>query len=1112
MVDTVTKPNWVCLHTHGTYSMLDGHGSYDNYAKRAAELGMPALAITEHGNVMGLVDFITACKKHGIKPIAGMEAYQARKTRFDMDEDERAGKARNEFDQRGPHHLTILAKNRTGYNNLIKLSSEAYLSGFYVKPRVDFELLEKYGEGLILLTGCLSGKVQQHIRAGQTSEAAETIHRYEQCVGKGNVFLEIHNHDIPEELETHRDLHLLSERFDIPLVPSGDCHYVNKEDSYHHDMMLCINSGSKMHQEERFKFVPEEFYLRTYDEMRERFSAEALANTLTIADMVEDYGLDFETNHFPEYQDVPAGSTVLQTLTDKIREGAKELYGEDLSQEVRDRLNHEVGVIHRMGYKEYMLIVADIIQWCGDNGIFTGPGRGSAAGSLVSYCLGITKIDPMKHELAFERFLVEGKKSNPDIDLDIDSRYRERVIEYCREKYGHDHVANIVTYGSIKAKSAIRDAARVLDKPVTLAADLCEMTLPPEFGKPKTLQESLEGSAQFREAYETDEEAKLVIDGAIGLEGVYRQVGIHAAGVVITPGPVTDYCPVFQQGKDKPIVTQWDGETIDRVGLLKIDFLGLRTLDVISDAISLIEETEGINIDPYRLDIEDEETYKTISRGRTTAVFQLESSGMQGLAQQIGIENIDHLAALGALYRPGPMGSGMHTMYAKRKHGQQEVDVYHPKAKPILEDTLGLMIYQEEVMKISQDLANFTVLEADGLRKAIGKKKKDELLKFRTAFVDGATNNGIPKPTADKIFSDIEYFGDYSFNKSHSYSYGILGYITAYLKTHYPTQFMTAAMTSVQEAPDKLKVYLNECMRLGVKVKAPSVKKSSTGFKMLGEGEIIFGLLGVKGLGDTIVKQILAEQDKIQECNSIHHWMRIAPGAVQNKTKLEALIYAGAFDDMAEEVDYTLTEDQMMNILNIERNQLGVYVTDHPMRMYGIKEQELDLERQQYASVTGVLVDLNKRTTKAGKLMYDYKIERLTDVIDVVVFPKTAETVRIEDLKEGSIVTVEGRVLREYYGDEEEPRIKLIHMGIELRNKEFQYEGINPIIVDLVEMPDQVTMKAACDKIVSIRGTSNIYFKVNEAGHNVILKFNNQTTAGSEHKIRAIVKDYIRKD
>jgi DNA polymerase-3 subunit alpha len=956
---------------------LDGHGTYENYAKRAKELGMTHLAITEHGNVMGLIQFYEACRKYGIIPIMGMEAYQARKTRFDMDEEERSGKAKEEFNQRGPHHLTVLAKNLTGYHNLIRLSSEAYTTGFYGKARIDFELLEKYGEGLIILTGCLSGKVQQHIRAGEFMEAVNTVGRYEKCVGQGNVFLEIHHHDIPEELETHKWLHELSGKLEIPLVPTGDCHYVEKKDSYFHDLMLCINSKATVDMEDRFQFKPDEFYLKSYDEMLERFTPNQLAATQMVANMCEDYELDFETKHFPHYQDVPAGSTILKTFTDQIREGAVKLYGDPLPQPVRDRLNVEVDLIHRMGYKEYMLINADIIRWANENGIMTGPGRGSAAGSLVAYCLGITKIDPLRYDLAFDRFLFEGKKSDPDIDLDIDSRMRDRVIAYCRDKYGADKVANIITFSEIKAKSAIRDATRVLNLPVTLASDLCEMTLPAEFGKTKPLEKSLELSEPFKKAYEEDEDSKKVIDGALGLEGLIRQDGVHAAGVVITPGPIIDFVPIQQKGPDKPVTTQWDMDIVDKVNLLKIDFLALRTLDVISDTVKMLKDTKGIEIDPYNLEPTDDETFRTLSRGRTVGIFQLESSGIQNLAQAIGIETIDHVAILLSLYRPGPMGSGMHHMYAKRKHGQQEIDVYHPAVKPILEETLGLMIYQEEVMKISQELAGYSALEADGLRKAIGKKKPEELAKFENSFVTGAIKYGLSEGLAKKIFSDIEYFGGYSFNKSHAYAYAIIAYISAYLKTHYPTEFMTAALTSVQEEPDDLKVYLNECHRMGIKVKAPSVRLSDKGFKMIEEGVIIFGLLGVRGIGEGVVDQILASQEEVQTAKSIFEWLRICPGAIQNKTKLEGLIYAGAFDDLAEESDEELTDEQKIELLNIERRQLGVYVTDHPMRMHKVDVEPVDIATRRYAEVTGVLVDLEKKVTKAGKTMFNYKLERL---------------------------------------------------------------------------------------------------------------------------------------
>lgn len=1486
--------NWTCLHTHGVFSSLDGYGKYDKYAERAKELGMGALAITEHGSVMGLIQFYSACKEAGIKPILGMEAYQARKTRFDVDEDERAGKARNEFDQRGPHHLTILAKNEVGYHNLIRLSSEAYLTGFYVKGRIDWELLERYGEGLIILTGCLSGKVQQHIRAGELQAAIDTVHRYQECVGKENVFLEIHNHAIPEELETHRDLIDISQKMGVPLVPSGDCHYVNKEDSHYHDVMLCLNSSSRLSDENRFKFRPEEFYLRTYDEMLERFEPEWLANTEMIADMVEEFDLDFDTNYFPKYKKVPEGMTMLEAFVDKIGRGARHIYGDELPQAVKDRLNHEVGVIDRMGFIEYMLIVADIMNWCQDNGIMTGPGRGSAAGSLVSYCLGITQIDPLEYGLLFERFLVEGKKSNPDIDLDIDSRYRDRVLQYVKDEYGEDRVANIITFTFIKARSAIRDATRILGYPHEKGGEIADLVLPPEFGVPKDIKQSLEGSAEFKAAYENDPVAKEIIDAALGLENIFRQDGIHAAGVVITPGPITDYVPVAQKGQGQPVVTQWDGETIDKVGLLKIDFLGLTALDVISDTLEMLAETTDADLsldNIYRLSPNDSEVYKEISRGHTTGVFQLGSSGMAALAKSIGVESMDHLSALGALYRPGPMGSGMHNMYAKRKHGRQSIEVYHPKARPILEETLGLCIdgneqvltlngpvpirdlkkgdlvrthkgflqeikahvytgkkpvvevrlgngrtircseehrfltengfvpakeldgqlvavcrrgelttnpsynawpiilagliaeghlpshsnftfancdesildefekavnsvenvrtaryfstrchyvaitkrdrhlggyhtpneikrvlreygledckshtkfipqsvygwevsdqlrflgfyiscdgtvgkggvsirtvsdkiadgihdlltglgcyakitrdkfgfiihlrdfdfynkyikpyvvgkkalfevksksqlgwtsnhcrehwlssgldqrkwskkygisrsilnrsdpfvyrstseklgyhsryvyqkvnveyldevsdmydievardhsfvvnsafvhnciYQEQVMKISQELAGFSVLEADGLRKAIGKKKPEVLAKFEDTFVKGCISNEIGQPIAKKMFSDIEHFGHYSFNRSHSVAYGFLGYITAFLKYHYPTQFMTAALTSELNNPDQLKIYLNECRRMGIEVRTPDILKSRYGFKMIEEGVIAFGLQGVTGVGETVVKTIIEQQPNTQDCKSIYEWMRKSPGAVQNKKKLEALIYAGAFDELGEEISEDLTPDQLVDILNIERNQLGVYVTGHPMQVLNIKDDNPNLrpDAKGIVKATGVLVDLERITTKAGKTMFKYKLERTDDIIDVIVFPRTAEGIKADSLIEGRLVTVEGRIKTEVDLETDDVKHNLVHLSIEQPQREFKYEGISPIVLDLKSMPDEVTIAAVCDRIKLIRGTSNVYLNIHEHGRRLVVKMNFQTTAGSEGRLRMILKEYLMK-
>lgn len=1077
------------LHTHGTYSLLDGHGRYSKYTEKAARLGQPSLAITEHGNVFGLIDFYEACRDSGIKFIAGMEGYQARKTRLDRDDEERAGPASSEFEQRGPYHLTILAKNYTGYKNLIKLSSRAFLEGFYVKPRTDHEIIADHSEGLILLSGCLSGEVQQALLRDNYDGALKHAATMQEIVGKENYFIEIHDHLIEEEHRVKDGLLRIAKELNAPIAPSGDCHYVDKGDSFHHDMLICLNTASRIHQKDRFKFVEEEFFLRSYDEMLDRFeNPEWLENTLNISDMVEEYDLDFETKHFPKYQDIPTGKTLSDVFVEKIKAGAYRIYGEDLPQEVKDRLNYEIGVIHRMGYEDYMLIVADLIQWASDNNILTGPGRGSAAGSIIAYCLGITHVDPVKYKLKFERFLVEGKKSSPDIDVDFDTRYRDQVIQYTKEKYGLDRVANIITFSSIGAKSAIRDAARVLGAPYSKGDELATKVLPPEFGKSKSITESLQHAEDFIEAYE-DEENKEIIDGALGIEGMVRQEGVNAAGVVITPGPLTDYVPVAKKGDEKPLVTQWDKDTVEKIGLLKMDFLGLRNLDVIDMTLKNIKALKGEELNIYTLPQDDENAFSLITKGETIGVFQLGSTGIQSLARDIKIENMDHLAALIALYRPGPMGSGMHHMFAYRKNGQRDVESYHPLVESILSETYGLMIYQEQTMEIVQTLAEFSIMEADDLRKAISKKKSDDLHKLRDRFISGAKeSHNISDYLANKIFDDIEYFGNYSFNRAHSYSYGLITYITAFLKANYPTEYMTAVLSSVLNERDEVKLYLNECKRMGIEVRPPSVKASGEGFTIVKEGTITYGLLGINKIGGSVVKTILKDQDKVQDCQTISEWLMRAPNSVNNKGRLEALVYAGALDDFAEEITNPLTDEAKIDILNKEREQLGIYITGHPLDFESKPIEDIPFEKGKYVDVRGVIVDVKQRTTKAGAVMYNYILDRPVDSIEVVVFPKMVEKINPDLLIEGAIVTVRGRLNIEVADDDSTVKRNLIHMDFVSHSQEHKaLDGGDFIEYNLSSPPSEMTMKNIYDIIKYNKGDTSIYLNVSD--NDLMMKF-----------------------
>jgi DNA polymerase III subunit alpha len=839
---------YINLHTHGIYSFLDGHGKYPNYAERAKELGMAGLGITEHGNIHGWLDFYDECIKVGIKPILGMEAYQARKTRWDRDEEERSGPSTNEWGQRGPYHLTLLAQNNIGYHNIIKLSSQAYTEGYYVKPRIDHELLAQYSEGVIILSGCLSGEVQQALLRGSYTKALHAARTMQDIVGKENYFIEIHDHGIEEEHSVHEGLIKIAEYIGAPIVPTGDCHYVMSQDAHAHDVMLCVSTNATVDQENRFRFKDNEFFLKSYDEMAERFDPKWLDNTMIIQEMV-DLNLEFDKLHFPSFPDTPANKTPDEYLKELVWEAVPNRYPE-LTDKIKERIEYELGVIQRMGFPEYFLVVADLVNFARQKNIRVGWGRGSAAGSIISYCLGITNLDPIKFNLMFERFLVEGRKSMPDIDLDFDSRYRDQVVEYARNKYGANRVVNIATFTSIGARTAIKDTARVLGFDYAFGDKLSKLIPPPVLGVSKSITEALKESAEFKALYDSDSEAKHVIDTAKGLEGVYRQPGIHAAGIVIAKSDVTDYVPVMQKGEGKPIVTQWEMYGVERNGLLKIDFLALRNLDVIDICVDNIKKCRGIDLDVDTIPEGDPKTFEQLKLGHTSGVFQIESGGMTNMTRDIQPNSIEDIMAIMSLYRPGPMGSDMDKMFINRRHGRAEVIYFHPSLIEVMERSLGIMLYQEDVLAVARILAGFTAAEADDLRKAIGKKLMDKIGLYRSKFVEGCKKtHNVSSQHANKIYSDIEYFGGYGFGLAHAASYAMLGYVTAYLKAHYPKEYMAALMTSVSDNELKMTAYLNECRRMGIPVHAPSISKSESEFSFDDEDGIVFGLSAIKGIG-----------------------------------------------------------------------------------------------------------------------------------------------------------------------------------------------------------------------------------------------------------------------
>ena len=760
--------NYVNLHSHTSYSMLDGLGSVDAYMERAAELGMPALAQTDHGNLYGWLDFYEAGKKHGVKSVLGIEAYLARKTRFDRDEEESTGPATSEFEQRGPYHITLLAHNKTGYQNLIKMSSESFLTGFYRYPRMDLDLFAEYSEGITALSGCLNGPLNQALMAGDTDLALRKAGELQDIFGKDRFFIEVMNHGIQEELDVLPDLVDIAGKIGAKIIPTQDSHYVRKEDSDAHDLLLCVATNARVDEEKRFRFMEEEFFLRNYEEMLDRFGEpQWLKNTLDVAESVE-LDLEFGELHFPDPH-LPENVELEDYFTQQVWEGIKYRYGDNPSDAVRARTEHEMRVIKEMGFPGYFIVVADIMEFCRNAGIMVGPGRGSAAASIVSYAMQITQIEPLEYDLPFERFLVEGRMSPPDIDIDIDDRRRGEVIEYVRDKYGEDRVAHIGTFSQTGAKQAIRDAARVMNYEYSKGDEVAKLVPDPVLGVNKSVEESL-ATPDMRKAYSEDADTKKIIDGARGIEGVFRQTGIHAAGVVISKGPIVDYVPVMQRankdGSRTPVTTQWDMERVEQCGQLKVDFLGLRNLGVLDLCIQNIEERTGEKIDIYSVPLDDPDTYQMLKEGRAIGVFQVEGQGIREMMISLQPENIRDLMALISLYRPGPMGSGMDKLFIARKHGRNiDMRQPHPILDELLHKTYGIMLYQEDILTVAREIAGFSPLEADTLRKATGKKKFDVMEKLRARFIEGSVSTGkVKSRDAEAIFGDIEYFGGYGFN------------------------------------------------------------------------------------------------------------------------------------------------------------------------------------------------------------------------------------------------------------------------------------------------------------------------------------------------------------
>ena len=1040
------------LHVHTEYSLLDGASKIPELVAYAKELGMDSLAITDHGVMYGAVEFYQECTKAGIKPIIGCEVYLAKGSHLDMTEKTR-------------YHLILLAENDIGYHNLMKIVSKGQLEGFYYKPRVDKDILRTYSEGIICLSACIAGEVPRLINSGNMDGARRCVQEYIDIFGKDNYFLEIQNHDIPEEKTAAEGLRQLAQEFGIGLVATNDLHYVRREDAEAQDVLLCIQTTSNVDDPGRMRFPNDSFYLKSAEEMAELFDGypEALENTCRIADRCN-VKLEFGHLLLPEFP-VPEGFDAVSYLRHLCEEALPERY-EVVDETVRKRLDFELDIINTMGYACYFLIVWDFINYCRSHDIPVGPGRGSAAGSIVAYLLRITNIEPLRYHLLFERFLNPERVSMPDIDTDFCYVKRNQVLDYVVRRYGQERVSQIITFGTLQARAAVRDVGKALGMSYTSVDEVAKM-IPRELGI--TLDKALKSSNDFKRAYESRPEVKKLVDLARSVEGLPRNAGTHAAGVIIAPRDLRDYVPL-QQGSDSGVITQYDKNKVEELGLLKMDFLGLRTLTVIGDCIQFIKETTGETVDIDNIPLHDKETCEMLCRGETACVFQLESAGITKLVMDLAPESFEDLIPLVALYRPGPLGTGMAEDFIAGRHGQRTAEVLHPLMEPILEDTYGVILYQEQVMQITSALAGFTLGQADILRRAMGKKKAKELDSMRASFIEGAKwLHDIPEELSDRIFSLLQHFAGYGFNKSHSVAYALVAYETAYLKAHWRAQYYAAFLNSIIGDSDKLSWYISVCKNDNIKILAPDVNESGRDFTVLPNKTIRFGLAGIKSTGGAAVEAIINARSEGGPFTSLTDFCCRVNMRVVNKRVVEHLIKSGAMDSFGarrsqllavidqaidlgaacqrdrangqlglfgddqtfgmEEIRLPqLPEIPKQTLLQYEKELLGFYVTDHPLSEYKEVMQrfmplhqfigETQVQDNQFVRVAGIISGCTIKTTKSGDTMALLTLEDFTGRFPVIVFPKSYQAC-IRDVFEDNVVSIDGR----FSVDERESKI-----------------------------------------------------------------------------------------
>ena len=1151
--------------------MLDGAARVEELVKEVARQEMPAIAITDHGNVFGAFEFNKQARKAGVKPIIGIEAYVAPESRFEKRRVQWAQGGEDDVSGGGAYtHMTLLAENNDGLSNLFKLSSLASLEGFYYKPRMDRELLSTYSKGLIATTGCPGGEIQTRLRMGAYKEAVKAASELRAIFGAENFYLEIMDHGIDGETRVKKDLLKLGKDLGLPLLATNDLHYTKHEDAGAHEALLCVQSGSTIADPKRFKFDNNEFYLKSAAEMRTLFSdfPDACDNTLLIAERCN-VTLREGENLLPRFE-VPAGESEDTWLTKLANNGLADRMGGSVSVEYQERLDYELGVMIKMGFPGYFLVVADLCSHARDVGIRVGPGRGSAAGSLVSYALGITALDPIKHGLLFERFLNPERISMPDIDLDFDERRRSEMIAYATNKYGEDRVAQIITYSNIKSKQALKDATRVLGYPYAIGDKITKALPPTIMGKDITLagvfdpkNDRYGEAGEFRSVYETDPDAKKIVDTARGLEGLKRQWGVHAAGVILSKEPLLEVIPIHRRESDGAIITQFDMGACEATGLLKMDFLGLRNLSVLDDCLLNIKRNQGLDVDLSTLTLDDPKTFELLGKGETLGVFQLDGGPMRALLRQMAPDSFEDISAVIALYRPGPMGVNAHTDYADRKNHRKAVEPIHEElSEPLAEilgDTYGLIVYQEQVMAIAQKVAGFSLGRADLLRKAMGKKNKEILDKEYVNFEAGMVAGGFGKAAIKKLWDTLIPFSDYAFNRAHSAGYGLVSYWTGYLKANYPTEYMAALLTSVRDDKDKSALYLNECRRMGIKVLPPDVNESASDYTPIGS-DIRFGLTAIRNVGENVVASIVANRLSKGRFTSFGDFLSKVDQQVCNKKTIESLIKAGAFDSLGAtrrglmmvyleaidsvneakraeaigqfdlfgagfgeettavtgvELDIPGGEWEKNLLLSYEREMLGLYVSDHPL--LGIEHvlraavdmplsqiADDSIAHEQVVNIGGLITQIQRKVSKQGNSWAIVSIEDLEGAVDVLFFAGTYQTHAL-NLIEDRVIVVRGRIDKR----EEAPRITALDMTI----PDVTGAPTGPLVITMDAKSVTAPLVDRMKEILrSHPGPREVHLKLDDGNKGLMMKIDDDLRVTASPSLSADLKSVLGPD